>query len=176
MSDNRCHVCGDQLIEDVAGSGLFRHKTKSTCPFQPGEDLNLSVCNRVLIAFSYPSKECRQLMRESGINPLAEPDASNLQKLSDLILDTPYGIIQDWRGDPTDGFLTPLIRIAAGFDVQIKAEYHDEDLDAVTLIVLAGRQLRRIQGRTGPAEVALSSLYELAKRVEKASFGRPFVD
>jgi hypothetical protein len=126
----------------------------------------------VLAAFGYPAEACQHLLTKGGSNPLAGSDASNLQKLSDLILDTPYGMIQDWRGDPMAGFLTPLARIAATFGVKIEAEYDEEDLDAVTLKVRAKGRPRSVRGRTGPAEVALRSLYELAKRVEKASGGR----
>jgi hypothetical protein len=126
----------------------------------------------VLAAFGYPADECRQLLAKGVSNPLADSDASNLQKLSDLILDTPYGTSQDWRGDPTSEFLTPLARIAASFGIKIEVEYDDEDLDAVTLKVRATGRPRSVHGRMGPAEVALPSLYELARRVEKASGGR----
>jgi hypothetical protein len=126
----------------------------------------------VLAAFGYPADECEQLLTKGGSNPIAESDACNLQKLSDLILDTPFGMIHDWRGDPTAAFLTPLARIAATFGVKVEAKYDEEDLDAVTLKVRAKGRPRSVRGRTGPAEVALPSLYELAKRVEKAAGGR----
>jgi hypothetical protein len=173
-SKDRCHVCGDEFIKDPK-SETFRHKRNADCPFQPGEDLDPAVCCRVLAAFGYPDKDCERALAVGGSNPLADPDASNLQKLTDLILDTPYGMSMDWRGDPTDpeyGFLACLARIAATFGVQIEAEFDEEDVDAVMLKERIGKRTRRVRGRTGPAGVALSSLYELAKRVEGASGGR----
>jgi hypothetical protein len=169
---SRCHVCGDECVEAPAGSGFFRHKKNSDCPFQPGEDLDPAVCCRVLAAFGYPVADCSQLLARGGKNALAGPVASHLQKLSDLILDTPHGMILDWHGDPVDGFLVPLARIAVGNGVQIEWEYDETDLNAVRLGVRSAGRWRRVLGKIGPAEVVLTSLYELAKRVEKASGGR----
>ena len=135
-------------------------------------DLDIETCCRVLAVFDYPVDECQALMEEEIPNPLAEPDASNIEKLTDLILHSPYGMVVDWRGDPTEDFIEPLIEIAARCGVSIEAEFDDEDLDAVILIVGDGDETHRVAGRTGPAEVALSSLAELGRAVERASGGR----
>jgi hypothetical protein len=135
-------------------------------------DLDIDTCCCVLAVFGYPADECEELMTGEGPNPLAEPDASNLVKLTDLMLDSPFGMIVDWRGDPVGGFIEPLCKIAAGCGVAIEAEYDEDDLDAVTLIVQAGGKTHRVVGRTGPAEVALPALAELGRGVEQASGGR----
>jgi hypothetical protein len=127
----------------------------------------------VLAVLGYPAERCRQLMEGKSPNPLAEPDAGNLVKLTDLILASPFGTSVDWRGDPIYEFIDPLIKIAAGYGVTIKAEYDfEKDLDGVTLIVRVGRKKQKVVGRTGPAEVALPSLAELGRGVEEASGGR----
>ncbi len=170
----RCHVCGDTFVKD-ARSGTYRHRSRADCPFQPGEDLDADVCCRILAAFGHPAKDCPRLLEAGTDNTRGDPDATNLQKLSDLILETEWGLAVDWRGEALDedyGFVPWLVRIAAGCGVGIEMELDDDDLDAVVLKVRVGKRTRRVEGITGPAEVSLPSLAELAAGVAKASGGR----
>jgi hypothetical protein len=171
-SVKRCSECGDRFIEDPPNSGVFRHASNVSCPFQPSDDVPPVVCCRVLAAFGYPAEECEGLLAKGGWNPCAKPDASNLQKLSDLILETPYGMSLDWHGYPEEGFLTPLIRIAAEFGVRIEVKHDEVDLDSVTLSVESDGHWREVAGTIGPAEEVLPALAELGKDVEEASGGR----
>lgn len=168
----RCCLCGDRFVADPATSDTFRHERNPNCSGQPSDDPTPAVCCQVLAAFGYPAADCEKLLDKGGWNPCAEPDASNLQKLSDLILETPYGMSMDWCGDPTDDFLAPLTRIAAEFDVRIEVKHDEADLDAVTLSVETEGNWRQVNGTIGPAEVVLTSLAELGQDVEEASGGR----
>ncbi|MBL8799054.1 MAG: hypothetical protein JNM56_34530 [Planctomycetia bacterium] len=167
----RCCLCGDRFVADPSNGAVFTHESNPNCAGQPSDDPTPAVCCRVLAAFGYLATDCKRLLEKGGWNPCAKPDASNLQKLSDLILETPYGMSMDWRGDPTDSFLKPLARIAAEFDVRIEVKQDEVDLDAVMLWVETDGHWRQVAGTIGPADEVLTSLAELGQDVEEASGG-----
>jgi hypothetical protein len=171
VRDGRCPYCKGEAVPEPDGRSL-RHKAKTDCTYRLGYDLPSDVCCRVLAAFGYPADRCPDILTKGGKNTAGKPDASNEQKLTDLILETRYGVVRDWRGDPDSEFLNPLVKIAALFGVQIKWKYIEDDVDGVALSVSVDGKTRRIKGRSGPASVALPEAVYLARRVERASGGR----
>jgi hypothetical protein len=120
VRDGRCPYCKGRAVEEPDGRSL-RHKAKTDCTYRLGYDLPSDVCCRVLAAFGYPTENCPDILAKGGMNTADDPEASNEQKLTDLILETDYGMILDWRGDPESQLLNPVVKIGALFGVQIRA-------------------------------------------------------
>ena len=126
------------------------------------DELSVSLCRSILAEFGYSSRQCERLLVEGTPEDM-------LQKLSDAILASKFGLSMDWRGELEEEFLEPLTEIAERLSVEFEFETDEDDPDQADVTITAGLKSRMARVCYRPNK---DSLDDVAKVIQKASGGQ----
>jgi hypothetical protein len=125
-------------------------------------ELRVSLCRCVLAEFGYSPRQCERLLVEGTPEDM-------LQKTSDVILDSHFGLSMDWRGELEEEFLEPLAEIAEHLGVKFEYDTDEDDADQADVTITVGGKSRTTRVCYRPNK---DSLDDVAKAIQKASGDR----